>query len=114
MRDDALTFTNYARVAQRFIVCFPGAGNVPSAALNLIMDYCAPDWRPNSADEVQHEVKRATEAALLDDSRGITLFVSDEDAAVVTDHMPQLLEYAARLYRMWGRRRRFRKPLRLR
>jgi hypothetical protein len=102
MLDDALTFTIYARAAQRFIGCFPGAGSVPSAALNLIMDYCAPDWRPNNPDEVRQEVARAADAALLDSSRGTVVFVNDEDAAVLTDHMHQLLEYAEALYFNWA------------
>jgi hypothetical protein len=102
MLNQELTFTNSACAAQRFINCFPDAGHVPSTALNLIMDYCAPDWRPNTADEVRHEIGRAAVTALLHRSRGAIVFIDAEDAAVVTDHMDELLEYAEQLYTSWG------------
>jgi hypothetical protein len=63
---------------------------------------CAPDWWPNTADEVRQEIGRAAVAALLDSSRGAIVFMDGEDVAVVTERMDELLEYAEQLYTTWG------------
>jgi hypothetical protein len=102
MRDDALTFTNYACAAQRFTVCFPDAGRIPSAALNLIMDYCDPQWRPNSLDEVRRQFRRARNLALRDSKRGAVVFIDEKDAEIVTHHIRELLDYVEGLYSTWG------------